>query len=104
MICRITDGFLSFSAEIKKFIGDWGKVFGQNMKDMEKEDSECHNFTRKQTHKSSRPDNKIARTNIQERKREKSNSNAHRLMLVFIIVFEFLLPYIFLHQKFKLNC
>ena len=58
MICRITDGFLSFSAEIKKFIGDWGKVFGQNMKDMEKEDSECHNFTREQTHKSSKPDNK----------------------------------------------
>ena len=86
MICRITDGFLSFSAEIKKFIGDWGKVFGQNMKDKEKEDSECHNFTREQTHKSSKPDNKKARNNIQQRQREKSIANAHRLMLVFIIV------------------
>ena len=56
------------------------------MKDMEKEDSECHNFTREQTHKSSKPDNKIARTDIQQRQREKSITNAYRLKLVFIIV------------------
>ena len=49
----ITDDFPTFSTEIIKFIGDLRKVFGQNTKDMEKEDSECHNFSMEQTHKSS---------------------------------------------------